>query len=92
VAGFVEGLMDTRERIRDALGGSRREALPTRAGKVVCTCLTRAVVDEPGVLLALVAEGAPSDASLVLLLEEAPDEAEVVRDAPSGTPPAAVRA
>jgi hypothetical protein len=30
----------------------------------------RAVVDEPGALLALVAEGAPADATLALLLEE----------------------
>ena len=35
----------------------------------------RAVVDEPGALLALVAEGAPADASLALLLEEAPGKA-----------------
>jgi hypothetical protein len=47
----------------------------------------RAVVDEPGALLALVAERAPSDASLVLLLEEAPDEPQVVRGAQAGTPP-----
>lgn len=32
----------------------------------------RAVIEDPGALLALVAEGAPPDASLVLLLEEVP--------------------
>ena len=37
----------------------------------------RAVVDDPGALLALVAEGAPPDVSAALLLEE-----------PAGTPPA----
>ena len=37
----------------------------------------RAVVDDPGALLALVAEGAPPDVSAALLLEEA-----------AGTPPA----
>ena len=35
----------------------------------------RAIVDEPGALLALVAEGAPADVSLVLLLEEPADGA-----------------
>lgn len=38
----------------------------------------RSVVDDPGALLALVAEGGPPDVSLALLLEEAP-----------GSPPAA---
>ena len=142
---FGKGRVYTRAEIHTALGGSRRAALPTKGGKVVCLCLTReknprapgemvigghersvrlardlaasgvavpvfvrapqggwdyagerrvrAVVDEPGALLALVAEGAPADASLVLLLEEVPAGAETtpsvgalptVRDA-SGT-------
>jgi hypothetical protein len=119
----VKGQAYTREQIHDALGGSRREALPTSGGKVVCACLTRrmnprapeeiviggsdgavrlarafaasgaavpvfvraarggweyagerrvrTLIEEPGALLALVAEGAPPDASLALLLEEA---------------------
>jgi hypothetical protein len=121
---FEKGRLYTRAQIHAALGGSRRAALPTKGGKVVCLCLTRernprapaemvlgghersvrlardlagsgaavpafvrapgggwgyagerrvrAVVDEPGALLALVAEGAPADASLALLLEEPP--------------------
>ncbi|HWR98839.1 MAG TPA: hypothetical protein VN317_10500 [Candidatus Methanoperedens sp.] len=122
VARFEKGSLYTRERIGAALGGSRRAALVTRGGRVVCACLTRrrnprapeeivigsrerevrlarafaasgaavpvfvrapgggweyagqrrvrALVEEPGALLALVAEGAPTDASLALLLEE----------------------
>jgi hypothetical protein len=121
-APFERGRAYTRVEIHAVLGGSRRAALPTRAGRVVCACLTRernprapaeiviggnersarlarelaasgaavpvfvrlprggwvfegerrvrALLDEPGALLALVAEGAPSDASLALLLEE----------------------
>ena len=122
--GFEKGRPYTRGDIHAVLGGSRRAALPTRGGRVVCLCLTRernprapeevviggnersarlardlagsgaavpvfvraphggweyvgerrvrAVVDEPGALLALVAEGAPADASLALLLEDPP--------------------
>jgi hypothetical protein len=136
---FVKGRVYTREQIHDALGGSRREALPTRGGKVVCACLTRrmnprapeemvvgakeravrrarafaaawaavpvfvrarsggweytgerrvrSVIEEPGALLALVAEGAPADASRALLLEEAPEEPTAAAEAPA-IPPA----
>jgi len=122
--GFEKGRPYTRGDIHAVLGGSRRAALPTKGGRVVCLCLTRernprapeevviggnersarlardlagsgaavpvfvralhggweyvgerrvrAVVDEPGALLALVAEGAPADASLALLLEDPP--------------------
>jgi hypothetical protein len=123
---FEKGRVYTRTEIHAALGGSRRAAFPTKAGRVVCLCLTRernprapeevviggqersarlardlagsgaavpvfvragggwehagerrvrAVVDEPGALLALVAEGAPAEATLVLLLEEVSAEA-----------------
>lgn len=34
----------------------------------------RAAVDDPGALLALIAEGAPGDAALALLLEEPPND------------------
>jgi hypothetical protein len=119
---FERGRFYTRGEINAALGGSRRAAFPTKAGRVVCLCLTRgrnprapeevviggnehtarlardlagsgaavpvfvrrprggweyagqrrvrALVEDPGALLALVAEGAPADASLALLLEE----------------------
>lgn len=119
---FEKGSCYTRDQIHEALGGSRRAALPTRGGKVVCACLTRGknprapeemlvgaseqavrlargfaasgsavpvfvrarrggwefagerrvrmVVDEPGALLTLIAEGAPPDLSLALVLEE----------------------
>jgi len=122
VTRFEKGSVYSRERIHEALGGSRRSALPTRGGQVVCACLTpernprappgmlvpgrdravrlarafaasgravpvfvraraggweyagerrvRSLVEEPGALLALVAEGAPADTSLALLLEE----------------------
>jgi len=40
----------------------------------------RTLLEEPGALLALVAEGAPPDASLALLLEEAPGGLETVPD------------
>jgi hypothetical protein len=121
---FEKGRAYTRGEIHGALGGSRRAAVPTKAGRVVCLCLTRernprapeevviggsgrslrlarelagsgaavpvfvrvqrgrweyagqrkvrAVIDDPGALLALVAEGAPADTSLALLLEESP--------------------
>jgi hypothetical protein len=138
---FERGRAYTRAEIHAVLGGSRRAALPTKAGRVVCACLTRernprapeeiviggnersarlarelaasgaavpvfvrqsrgewgyegerrvrAVVDEPGALLALVAEGAPPDAALALLLEEAPGQAHNVmaRTAPSAPVP-----
>ena len=140
-APFVRGRAYTRGEIHAVLGGSRRTALPTKAGRVVCACLTRernprapeemviggnersarlarelaasgasvpvfvrlhrggwgyegerrvrAVVDEPGALLALVAEGAPPDASLVLLLEEAPGQTHdiMAQTAPSAAVP-----
>lgn len=140
-APFERGRAYTRGEIHAVLGGSRRAALPTRAGRVVCACLTRernprapeeiviggndrsarlarelaasgaavpifvrlrrggwgyqgerrvrAVVDEPGALLALVAEGAPADTSLALLLEEAPGGAHnlAAQSAPSAAVP-----
>lgn len=122
-ARFEKGLVYTRGQIHEAVGGSARAALPTRAGKVVCACLTRemnprapeemviggreravrlarafaasgdavpvfvrrrrggweytgerrvrTVIEDPGALLALVAEGAPLDISAALQLEEA---------------------
>ena len=124
VAFFEKGRSYTRQQIHEALGGSRREALPTKGGNVVCACLTRrmnprapdeiviggaeralrrarsfaasgaavpvfvrarrggweyagerrvrSVIEEPGAVLSLVAEGAPADAALALLLEEVP--------------------
>jgi hypothetical protein len=127
--GFEKGGVYTRAEIQAALGGSRRAALSTRGGKVVCACVTReknprapdeiviggraesirlarglaasgeavpvfvrarrggwtyagerrvrAVVEESGALLALIAEGAPLDATLALLLEEVPAGAPV---------------
>jgi hypothetical protein len=136
---FERGKTYTREEIHAALGGSRRAALPTRGGRVVCLCLTRgrnprapvevvvgpggrqaqlarefaasgaavpvfvraprggwefagerrvrALLEDPGALLALVAEGAPADASLALLLEEAAGGASA--DARGAVPPAA---
>jgi len=136
---FEKGTCYTRVQIHEALGGSRRAALPTRGGRVVCACLTRRrnprapeemvigaderarrlartfaasgaavpvfvrtrpgewefsgerrvrrVVDEPGALLALIAEGAPPDARLALVLEEA---GEATPDA-AGTAAAAAR-
>jgi len=131
---FERGRAYTRGEIHAALGGSRRAAFPTKAGRVVCLCLTRernprapeevviggnersarlarelaasgaavpvfvragggweyagarrvrALVEEPGALLALVAEGAPADATLGLLLEEAPDKAHDVTAQPA---------
>ena len=122
VARFDRGSVYTRAQIQEALGGSRRAALPTRGGEVVCACLmrrrnprapqemlvggteralrlarafaasgravpvfvstrpgdwefagerrVRALVEEPGALLALIAEGAPPGIALALLLEE----------------------
>jgi hypothetical protein len=133
---FVKGQAYTREQIHDVLGGSRREALPTRGGNVVCGCLTRrmnprapdeiviggkdraikraralaasgvalpvfvrarrggwefagrrrvrSMVEEPGALLSLVVEGAPADATLVLLLEEASEQPTGAIEAPVG--------
>jgi hypothetical protein len=48
------------------------------------------VIDEPGALLALVAEGAPAGASLALLLEEPPPGAagEPAHATPAGVQPA----
>jgi hypothetical protein len=140
-APFERGRAYTRVEIHAVLGGSRRAALPTKAGRVVCACLTRernprapeeiviggnersarlarelaasgaavpvfvrqsrgewgyegerrvrAVVDEPGALLALVAEGAPADATLALLLEESPGQAhsDMAQTAPSAAVP-----
>jgi hypothetical protein len=132
---FERGAIYTRSQIHEAFGGSRRAALPTRGGKVVCACLTRrrnprapeeivvggrssavrlarelaasaaavpvfvqarpggweyagerrvrAVVDEPGALLALICEGAPLDASLALLLEETAAAAPLLPEAPA---------
>ncbi|HEY6000262.1 MAG TPA: hypothetical protein VI078_13315 [bacterium] len=123
-AEFEKGRAYTRGQIHAAVGGNRRAALPTRGGRVVCLCLTRArnprapeevvigpgagqarvarefaasgaavpvfvraprggweyagerrvraLIEDPGAILALVAEGAPADASLALLLEESP--------------------
>lgn len=119
---FEKGAAYTRAQIQERFGGSRRAALPTRAGRVVCLCVTaaknprapgevavgggerqqrparalaasgaavpvfvraprggwvyegerrvRALVEEPGALLALIAEGAPPGTALALLLEE----------------------
>jgi hypothetical protein len=140
---FEKGSLYTRGQIRGAAGGSARAALPTRAGKVVCACLTReknprapeemviggneravrlarafaasgeavpvfvrtrrggweytgerrvrSVIEEPGALLALVAEGAPPDISVALQFEEvavAPSEAGGVALAPRQPSPA----
>ena len=139
VVAFVKGQAYTRQQIHDALGGSRREALPTKGGKVVCACLTRrmnprapeeimiggseravkrarefaasaeavpvfvsergggweyagerrvrATIEDPGAVLALVAEGAPADVSFVLLLEEAPVGPAAAVEIPAGTSP-----
>lgn len=136
VSAFEKGRFYTRRQINGALGGSWREALPTKDGKVVCVCLTRrmnprapdeitigaatrlvararafadsrrsvpvfvserasaweyvgdrrvrSVIEEPGALLALVAEGAPADVSLALVLEEPPAEAAGAVGAGSG--------
>jgi hypothetical protein len=130
---FEKGACYTRVQIHEALGGSRRAALPTRGGRVVCACLMRGrnprapeemvigaderavrlarafaasgaavpvfvrarrggweftgerrvrlVVDEPGALLTLIAEGAPPDVSLALVFEEA--AADVAAGAPA---------
>lgn len=119
---FDKGSAYTRAQIHQALGGSRRAALPTRGGEVVCVCLTRrrnprapqemlvegteramrlarsfaasgravpvfysrragaweyagkrrvrSLVEEPGALLALIAEGAAPDTAFALFLEE----------------------
>jgi hypothetical protein len=140
IAVFEKGRAYTREQIHLALGGSRREALPSKGGKVLCACLTpernprapeeiviggqeravrraraltasgdavpvfvrlrrgewafagarrvRAVIEDPGALLAIIAEGAPSDASLALLLEEAPAGSGTAAGAPPGSPAA----
>lgn len=123
---FEKGSVYTRGQIREALGGSSRDALPTRSGKVVCACITleknprapeemvvcsggraarlarefalsgeavpvfvrarrggweyagrrrvRSLIEDPGALLSLVAEGAPPDISLALQLEETAGE------------------
>ena len=124
---FEKGAIYTRGQIHGALGGSSRTALPTRAGRVVCACLTReknprapeemviggkdralrlarafaasgeavpvfvrtrrggweytgerrvrTVIEDPGALLALVAEGAPLDIAAALQFESAAGEA-----------------
>jgi hypothetical protein len=41
VALFQKGSIYTRQQIHETLGGSRREALPTKGGNIVCACLTR---------------------------------------------------
>lgn len=138
-ARFEKGCVYTRAQIHEALGGSRRAALPTRSGAVVCACLTRrrnprapaemlvdgagrsmrlarafaasgravpvfvadrpggwayagerrvrALIEEPGALLALIAEGARPDTALALLLEEAEPSPAAV-DGGAAEPPA----
>jgi len=137
-APFEKGSVYTRGQISQALGGSARAALPTRAGKVVCACLTReknprapaemvigskdravrlgrafaasgkavpvfvrtrrggweyagnrrvrTVIEDPGALLALVAEGAPLDISMALQLEDAVGESLDARGVASDPP------
>jgi hypothetical protein len=141
VVSFEKGAGYTRQQICEAFGGSRREALPTRGGRVVCACLmrrmnprapeevvigstkrmveraralaasgeavpvlvsersgmweyagerrVRAVIEDPGALLALVAEGAPADVSLALVLEEALTTPAPTDGVLGGAPPSA---
>jgi hypothetical protein len=49
----------------------------------------RAVIEDPGALLRLVAEGAPADVSLALVLEEAPATSAPADGVPGGAPPIA---
>lgn len=45
----------------------------------------RSLIDEPGAILALIAEGGPPDTSLALLLEEDPQGPFSTADPPAGT-------